>query len=222
MSNQFLYLDIETIPTQDPEAGDKLVADAKPPANYKTDEAIAKWRDGKREELIAKTSFDGGRGHVCAISWAFDDGPIESLLVRGQMGKPFNEREVLAAFFASLDPYHSVTIVGHYVGGFDIKFLTQRAICLGVRLPPVNVWPRDVKPWGKEIFDTMTAWAGARDTIGLDALCDILGIPGKGDFSGADVAGAWARGEYQRISDYCAEDVERVRAVHKRFQAVGF
>jgi len=82
--------------------------------------------------------------------------------------------------------------------------------------------PRDVKPWGKGIFDTMTAWAGTRDTISLDNLCKALGIPGKDGFDGSMVADAWLAGEHDTIAEYCRDDVERVRQIHNRFVSVGY
>lgn len=217
--NNYLYLDIETIPSQSPEYAARLAETLKPPANYKNEDAIAKWRADNTDAAIAKTSFDGGRGHVCCIAWAYGDELIRSNKVTNI---DTHERGVISTFFDSLDKYHSTTIVGHYVGGFDIRFLTQRAVCLGVKLPPSNVWPRDPKPWSDSIDDTMLMWAGQKGTVSLDELGDILGIPGKGDFTGADVAAAWERGEHDRIAEYCREDVERTRAIHKRFLDVGW
>ena len=73
------------------------------------------------------------------------------------------------------------------------------------------------------MFDTMTAWAGARGTISLDNLCAALGIPGKGDgFDGSQVAQAWADGRHDEIAQYCRDDVQRVRAVWQKFQDAGW
>ena len=93
---------------------------------------------------------------------------------------------------------------------------------LGVKLPVSTMFPRNPKPWGDEVFDTMTAWAGPRDRISLDNLCEALGLPCKGDFDGSMVAEAWANGEHSKIAEYCKRDVETVRAIHRRFQAVGY
>jgi predicted PolB exonuclease-like 3'-5' exonuclease len=68
----------------------------------------------------------------------------------------------------------------------------------------------------------MTAWAGARGTISMDNLSEALGMHGKGDFTGADVAEAWANGEHHKIADYCADDVRRTREIWRRFAAVGW
>jgi hypothetical protein len=109
-----------------------------------------------------------------------------------------------------------VTIVGHNVIAFDIRFIWQRAIVLGVRVP--SWFPRDPAPWSGVVFDTMTAFAGARGTIGMDRLSRALGFPGKGDVDGSMVAGMWAAGKYEEIAAYCRSDIERTREIHRRMQ----
>lgn len=214
------YFDIETIPTQSDAVRGKMLDAVKAPGNIKKPESIAKWLEENREaaadESIAKTSFDPARGHICTISWAIDND--EPDVAHAETVE--QERGVIEAFFHSLQANRRYTFIGHYVGGFDIRFVLCRAVVLGVKIP--QCIPRDPKPWDNTIFDTMTAWAGARGTISMDSLADALGIEGKGDFSGADVADAWANGEHQKIADYCRSDVLRTREIWKRFDAVGW
>lgn len=214
-----LFLDIETIPTQSDNTRAEILDAVKPPGNIKKPENIAAWLDANREsaaaEKILKTSFDPAYGHICTIGWAFDDGETD-------VAHAFTveeEREVLEAFFASFAPFHRITFVGHNVGAFDLRFILCRAVVLGVRVP--QALPRDPKPWDKNMFDTMLAWAGQRGTISMDNLCKALGLEGKSDFDGSQVAEAWASGEHEKIAAYCAEDVARTRAVWKRFEAAG-
>ncbi len=213
MSN-FLYLDIETIPTDDEGKIAEIAASITPPKTMSKAETIAAWEVNDKPKLVAdavaKTSFSGALGKVCCIGWAWGD-----FEARSTIGA--DEREVIQAAFERIggsDRRGIVTVVGHYVAGFDLRFLMQRAIVLGIRLP---AWfPRDPKPWGLEVFDTMTAWAGARDTISLDNLCKALGIPGKDGIDGSMVADMWRRGELGAIASYCRDDVERVRNVHRK------
>lgn len=221
-TNTYVYVDIETIPCQSPEYRAEVAKGIAAPATYKKPESIAAWLDENREaatdEAVAKTSFDGGRGHVCTIAWAKNDGAVRVEHAESLSG----ERAVIEAFFGDLDKYHSETIVGHNIAAFDLAFLRKRAIVLGITLPGPTAFPRDPKPWDRAIFDTMTAWAGARDRISMDNLCSILGIPGKDGFDGSQVAEAWANGEHDRIAEYCASDVDRTRAIHQRFLAAGW
>lgn len=219
---RFVYFDVETIPTQSAEVIEHIRATIKPPATLKKPESIAAWIAENGAEAAAeatlKTSFDGGRGHVCTIAWAKNNGEIK---VR-HAANIAEERAVIEAFFNDLDPYHSETIVGHNITGFDIPFLLKRAVVLWVKLPPAVSFPRDPKPWDKTVFDTMTAWSGAKDRISMDALCGIFGIQGKDGFDGSMVYPAWVAGEHDRIKEYCAADVSAVRQIHQRFMRAGW
>lgn len=212
----YLYLDIETTPTNNPIAIDRIAADIKPPAAMKKPETIKAWEENDKadaiKEAVAKTSFDGGYGHVCCIGWAWNDEEIKTVTL-GWQG--VTERELLQGLASTKRRSNEQpVIVGHYVADFDLRFLWQRAFVLGVKMPAW--WPRDPKPWSKEVHDTMQMWAGAKGTVSLDRLCFYLGIHGKGDVDGSMVAGMFERGEYGAISDYCADDVERVRQAHRR------
>lgn len=214
----FLYLDIETIPAQSPEAHSRIAASVKPPASMKKAETIATWvREQKEEavqEAISRTGLNAAYGHICCIGFGFDDGFISSIswpsVVR-------TESELIEAFFYETGKVignRFPVIVGHNVSGFDIRFIWQRCMVLGIRVP---AWlPKDPKPWGGDVFDTMTAWAGARDTISMDNLCAALGIPGKGDIDGSMVGKMFAEDKHDEIADYCRQDVERTRAIHQK------
>lgn len=217
-----IYLDIETIPCQSAEYRAEVRKNITAPAQYKKAESIAQWiadnGDAATDEVVAKTSFDPARGHICAIGWAIGDGKAQCASVP----RVKDEATAIAMFFAALPDQGLNRFIGHYISGFDLRFILCRAIVLGVKLPPSVAFPRNPKPWGDEIFDTMTAWAGPRDKISQDNLCKALGLPCKGDFDGSMVADAWANGEHQKIADYCRRDVETVRAIHHRFEAVGY
>lgn len=221
-SQRFVYFDIETIPCQSEDYQAELAHKVKPPANLKKQESIDKWLAENREiaaiEAMAKTSFDGGRGHVCTIAWAKNDSGIHVAHAKTVA----DERSVIADFFADMDPYHSETLVGHNIAGFDIGFLRKRAIVLGIEMPAPHSFPRDPKPWDRSILDTMSAWAGGTNRISMDDLCKILGIEGKQGFDGSMVAKAWANGEHEKIAEYCKDDVWRTREIHKRFIQAGY
>lgn len=219
----FVYFDIETIPDQSPSALAKCREKVSPPGNIKKQESIDKWMadnaDAAAKEMLAKTSFDGGRGHVCTIGWAKNDGAVRVEHAESRT----EEAQIIQAFFADLDKYKSETLVGHNIVGFDIPFLLKRAIVLGVELPDDRKLPRDPKPWSNTVFDTMTAWEKDRKKWpSMNALCGILGIVGKDGFDGSMVADAWAEGQHETIARYCDDDVRRTRAIHQKFLEAGF
>lgn len=215
-----VYLDIETIPCQSAEYRTRVREGIKPPGTIKKPESILQWLEENAEtatdEAVAKTSFDPAYGHICTIGWAIGDDMVLSL----HAANVSDEADIIRGFFDALPKMGMAKFIGHYITGFDLRFIMCRAIVLGVKIP--SIWPRDPKPWDQSVFDTMIAWAGARGTISQDRLCEALGLSGKGDFDGSMVAAAWANGEHQRIAEYCRSDVETVRAIHRRFEAVGF
>lgn len=221
-----VYLDIETIPNQSPEYRAKVREGIKPPGNIKKPESVAAWlaenADAATDEAIAKTSLDPAAGHIVCIAWAIGEelaGSVKATCIE-------DEAYMLRLFFKFLQgelPINCgvVRFVGHYISGFDLRFIINRAIVLGVPIP--KIIPRDIKPWSQDIFDTMVAWAGPKGTISQARLAEALGIDGnKSDFDGSMVADAWARGEHDRIASYCRGDIETVRAIHRRFEAVGY
>jgi len=81
--------------------------------------------------------------------------------------------------------------------------------------PPLWL-PHHPKPWGEQVFDTMTEWAGLKDKISLGRLCKVLGLKGKDGMTGADVWPTVQDGRLDEVAEYCREDVRRVREIYQR------
>ena len=66
-----LYLDIETIPSQEPWVRDFIIDGIKPPGNIKKQESIDKWYEEKLDDAIeqamSKTALDGAMCHLSLI-----------------------------------------------------------------------------------------------------------------------------------------------------------
>ena len=189
------------------------------------DSMIAKWvdrfRDEKAEDVAQaeyhKTCFDGGKGHIAVIGLAFGGEKPISGYVENMDGE-FDislEREVIDLAFEAIENHYDPTkdqrpvFVGHNVTGFDLRFLFQRAVVLGIK--PPSIIPFGARPWDAHVFDTMTAWAGHGNRISLDNLCAALGIEGKGTISGADVWPMIQAGKIAEVAEYCRHDVEITR-----------
>jgi predicted PolB exonuclease-like 3'-5' exonuclease len=214
--NTFVF-DIETIPSQIPGLRDELAAAIHPPGNYSKPDTIAKWevetKPGLIEEAYLSTSFDGGLGQICAIAFALNDDAPTAYAVDDLSTAA--ERKVLEHFFCAVEDAGAGTVfVGHNLVGFDIRFVWQRAMVLGVR--PPFCFPRDPKPWSELSFDTMTAWAGVKDRVSMDKLCRAFGIPTKGGITGADVWPLVRAGRIAEVAAYCCGDVRRTRAIYRR------
>ena len=212
----YLYLDIETIPAQSPDAVAYLAKSAKVDSRLKDPAKIDAARAEAEQKAISNTSFDGWFGQICCIAFALDDADVVSM-----SDADHDEVSMISALFSNFSDYHRPVIVGHNIG-FDMRFITRRAILLGVELPPSYLWPRDIKPWSDKIHDTSAMTTDRGEYISLDRLCHAMRIPGKDGFDGSMVAEAWANGEHAKIAEYCADDVRRVRSVHQRFLAAGW
>ena len=216
-----IYFDIETIPSQLPGVLDEFKAAVTAPGTYKKPESIAEWlrenRDSEGEAAWLKTSFDGGMGHVVCIGLAVDDGPAVSYAVSPTgYGTREEETRVLQDFFSHLTDAGRSVLVGHNIIGFDLPFLWKRCMVLGVKPP---LWfPRNPSKYSSEMVrDTMNLWDMEQRAGGsMDRICRLLGIPGKGDVSGADVWPMVKAGDVEAVAAYCRGDVERTRAMFKR------
>lgn len=235
-----IFLDIETIPDQRPGALDEFLADAhenfRAPSTLTKEQAaadlgltdaseikstskdamLARWserfRDEKSVEVAEqnwrKTSFDGAQGQIVCIGFACDDMPATACF-------GMNEPEMLRSFFDWLSAARGIAerpcFVGHNIASFDLRFLWQRAMILGIKPP---LWlPRNPRPWDDSVvFDTMTQWAGTGNRISLDNLCRALGIAGKTEGIDGSLVWDYVRdGKIGEVADYCRNDVEITR-----------
>jgi hypothetical protein len=231
-----IYLDIETIPGQHPNVLAALKAEAddekkaiKAPANYKDEDKIAEYVMAKQAEIDTavdarwrKTSFDGALGQVCAVSVAIGyEAPINIYKDEWETAEPYILGELYRVIADAYSPNCDMrpVFVGHNVVAFDLRFIFQRSVLLGVKPHPII--PFTARPWDAHVFDTMTQWAGVGNRVSLDKLCRVFGIPTKGTEIGDEIDGSkvWDFVKAGRIKDvalYCGGDVERVREIHRR------
>jgi len=224
------FTDIETIPQQPAEQARKAIAETiQPPGTMSKPETIQEWREGTGkyagvreasiEEAYRRTSFDGSKGQICSLALAIEDGaPVSFFATPGQR----TEADILQDYFQCLRDStkgRPPLFIGHFIGGFDLRFLYQRAVICGVN-PGFQI-PHNGRH-GQHYFDTMVEWAGFKGSISLDNLCRALGIPGKeGGLDGSQIWDCYQLGQFAEIEEYNRQDVERVRGVYRRmmFQA---
>lgn len=207
-----VYLDIETIPTQESVMQEYVLKSLKAPGNYKDTEKIAAYLEEAKEDALDKCGLDGATNHIICIGVAIDDHDPISFSAE----KYSHERKMLEDFYkyvAGNLPYHGNVFVGHNVSGFDLKVIRQRGIVLAVK-PGVSI-PFDAKPWDLNPFDTMIQW-DSKNFIKLEKLALALGIKTKKTMEGSEVYGAWKNGLHEQIAEYCRNDVALVREVYKR------
>ncbi|RJQ14517.1 hypothetical protein C4553_00370 [Candidatus Parcubacteria bacterium] len=160
------------------------------------------------EEYFKNTSFSGTFGRIFCISYAINNDPPQCL--------SGDEKEILKSFWEAARDVD--LFVGHNIFDFDMKFIYQRSIVLGVR-PTYNL--TFAKYRDNPMYDTMHEWnKWAYDKTGssLHELASSFGIKSskEGDLDGSKVYEFYKAGKLKEICDYCNADVEVTRAIYKR------
>ena len=194
-----MFLDIETIPADEKHKEDLLDI-------YTRKSEKAKVTIGSFEEFLENTNFDGSFGRICCISYAIDDGPTQSL--------SGDEKQQLVDFWTAAKPVN--LFVGFNIMEFDMRFIYQRSIILGVK-PSQDLSFARYRNF--PIYDVMKEWSKWSNTnISLHALSKALGIPSskEGEIEGKDVAKAYLDGRIKDICKYCEADVDVTRKIYRK------
>jgi hypothetical protein len=216
-----IYHDIETKASTNATLRKRLRESIQAPGNYKKPESIAEWMaanlDKETDALLAKTALDGTWGHIVCIGWAVDASNV-------QVTTGTSERDTLQQWATNLhavaarshgDMWNTrATWVGHNCQDFDLRFIWQRCIVLGIKLPfrlPTGRYPN-----GPFLYDTMKEWSGFGKYVKQTDLETAFGIDRRDPLqSGADVATA----KIEDIVQHCMEDVRCLREIHQRMTA---
>lgn len=222
-----LFLDIETLPAGEEKREILELLYAKKQAKRSRKKYIeeeAEWAgNGNRygngssngsgtggfDAFVRGTSFDGGFGRILCIGYAVDDRQTDVLC------NPDDEKKMLEEFWnlaEECDLY-----IGHNIIEFDLRFIYQRSVVLGVRPTPKRELSF-ARYRSDPIFDTMKEWSKwGMKNIGLEEVSLALGIPSPKDgIDGGQVFDFYKAGKVQEICEYCKRDVETTREVYKR------
>jgi len=135
-----LHVDLETLPSQHPDARELARQSVRPPGNMRKAETIAQWweseGDAAIEDAFRRQALDPAAGEVCAIGAAVDDGePLVSVRALAESERDFLLRALraiegllearrpapddpAAPWFDGVRPH----VVGHNIGAFDLPF----------------------------------------------------------------------------------------------------
>lgn len=156
------------------------------------------------EEFLSGTSFGGTFGRILCLSYAFNDEPVQTL--------KDDEKKILENFWQIAERVD--LFIGHNILQFDLMFIRQRSIILGVR-PNRTL---DLKKYySKDVYDIMHEWNNWNGTISMDELAHAFDIPSsKSKMDGSQVAGFHEEGRDEEIYEYCCADVEVTRSIYKK------
>lgn len=202
-----IFLDIETIPT--PEA----LKDA----NYTGEQIIEVDTNGKivdtEQERLKKLSLSAITARILCLGYAVNSDPAETFYAQ-------DETEILKAFWRIAAQTN--IFIGHNILDFDLKFIWQRSVILGVK--PSRDIPF-IRFRSAPVYDTMQEWGkwSFRDYTSLDALTRALGIvsPKEDGLDGSKVYQYFLDGKIDQILSYCKRDVEAVRQIYQKLKSVG-
>lgn len=195
-----LFIDIETLPAE--ESKHQLLKDI-----YENRKAKGKKVNDSFEGYLTQTNLDGAFGRIFCISVAINEEPVKCLVG--------DENDILKNFWDTAKD--ADLFIGHNIFDFDLRFIYQRSIILGVR-PTKDLSFQRYRNY--PVYDTMYEWNkwNMADKIDLDKLAKALSIKSSkdGGMDGSMVHSYFEAGKYQEIYDYCKADVEVLRAIYKR------
>lgn len=171
---EYNVFDIETGPRPIHELVE-IMPEFETPGNYKDPEKIKANIEEQQAKWIEKAALKAVSGEVIAIGMCDQYGNKDILTT---LDRP--EAVLIERFWNIVTSSHGERWVGFNSNGFDLPFLFQRSLALGI-VPSVP-W-RAGRYWDPRFIDLMEVWgAGNKEYIGLGTLCKFLGI---GDKSGS-------------------------------------
>jgi len=213
-----LAFDIETVP--DVEGIRRLHGlDAKIP-----DRDVAEMAFQLRRQATGSDFLPLHLHRVVVISCALRD--RDSFKVWSIGGK--SEGELIQRFFEGVEKY-TPQLVSWNGGGFDLPVMHYRGLIHGVKARRYwdlgeedreFKWNNYISRYHSRHLDLMDLLAlyQPRANAPLDALAQLMGLPGKLGMEGAEVWDAYQAGKLAEIRNYCEADVVNTYLVYLRFQ----
>lgn len=205
----WMVFDIETVP--DADMGRRWLGTAPDVADSEVRGLMVERRlqDTNGQSSLLKPPFH----QVCAIAAALidDAGVIRRLGPLGQ--RHDDERGLVGDFFQVIDDL-TPRLVGWNSSGFDMPTLWYRALrhrivskgFYAAGEPYHGYRKRYDEESHLDLMDILSGY-GASARVSLDEAALLLGVPGKLDIDGRDVAALYDSGEIDRIRAYCSHDV---------------
>ena len=190
---KILFLDIETVPTQE-----ALMEIQIKDSQHEADEPT----------IIKRLSLSALTARILCIGYSIEPPPEAPVdILHG------DETEILRNFWRLATDIS--LFVGHNILDFDLRFIYQRSIINQIK--PSREIPLS-RFRSSPVFDTMHEWSKwGRDFVKLDALAKSLNIPSpKEDLDGSKVFEYYQAGNLSDIHEYCKRDVETVKRVYRR------
>lgn len=155
------------------------------PSNYKDPEKIAAHKERQREAWIRDAALSALTGQILAIGY-MDKKSISFYGNDPSVG--FDEKHLVATFWTLWD--EPGDLCGFAIKSFDLPFIIQRSLILGV---PVSPDIFDGRYWSRRIVDLQERWlCYGRNSEGhsLANICKACGL-GEKTGNGAEFSRLW-------------------------------
>jgi len=212
---KYLAFDIETIPQPDLPEGVKPEFDPESVklGNVKDPEKIkVKLEEAEQQfesDLIKKMSLDPDLCEVVAFA-CFPEGEKVDFYADDNEHDEDTEYEIIHEAWDQIRTAYNtrIPIVSYNGIGFDLPVLFHAAIRLDIPLSPTMYLDLTRKYDNKVHYDLMQILAGWDRTKWkpLDFYLKLFGVGGKSE-SGSQVYEMWKAKEYEKIREYCKQDV---------------
>jgi len=209
-----VFIDIETLQTQDPDTIAVLTQAATAPANLVDPVKIIAAKEKALNKALEATALDGTYGTICCICWdaGNDIQTVDVLSCGSEYSMLYKFFDIAKSELTGPGGLRQPWFIGHNVS-FDLRFLWRRAMIHDIKIP--FKIPHNAAPWNNKYTCTMHEWCGAKEYIKLKELCRVLGIDSKDDIDGKDVGKMWKENPHA-VLEHCRMDVKRLRMIHQR------
>lgn len=201
MPRSYLVLDIETVPD---------------PALYVAPE-LAPGPGGQAAERPFPPLY-AHRPIVIGVMWLDEHYQLRRL---GVIGENEDEPGMLEAFSSFMQKYRP-ELVTYNGRSFDLPVLALRALRHGVAMPwyyQGKLRYRYSEDGHIDLCDSLCDHGAAR-AISLNAMAQLIGLPGKVGVDGSQVEGMYRAGQLELIKNYCLSDVAQTALLFLRYRVL--
>ena len=210
MVSRPVVIDIETSVIGDISAYQDEIA--RPPARLKDPVKIAEWIENAKAKQALFAALDLDLARIVCVCWTTDGKKLTGGIAKNED----EEKALLTQFWSATNGF---TFVGFNILDFDLPMCIRRSQYLDVPYPALDLG-RYRHPGTVDLMQVLT-FDGKVSYRRLEFYCKRFGITSIEDkFSGADVPGLVALGDWQNVKRHCAADVKKEWLLAKRLGVI--
>jgi hypothetical protein len=153
---------------------------AKAVANYES--SLTQAEANHWQEIQSRAALSATTGQVLAIGYKTDEKTVIDCVGGIEGDRDIDEIDVLKSFWARYEKLRKSDrqMVGFNSREFDIQFIAQRCVILGIPIPKTLI--QNERYLDKTFLDLRDRWGfGGRSSGSLDLICKSCGLGGKPD-----------------------------------------